>query len=89
MTFGSGEEPGQEFVAETSQADIEVQGLDGADLNPQQILVPARIQAELIVGENVRPLLRFRPAFGDDDRDVGDTEQLGGFDPTVAGDYSL
>ena len=48
-----------------------------AQFESQQLLVPARIQRQLVVGDDVRPPLRLGPAGRDHDRHLDQPQPLG------------
>ncbi len=82
---GLGEQRGELVVAEADQAEIGPDLAQVGELDPEQRLVPAGIERELVVGQHVGALLRLRPAAGDHDGDLGQAQLAGGQHAPVAG----
>ena len=72
------EQIGNFRFVETRERYIEVHALQGFHLDAQHFLVPARIEREAVVCEDVRFLLRFRQMLGKDARHALHTLRLGG-----------
>ena len=66
------------------QREVEAQALQLTQFDPQQVLVPAGIQRQLVVRDDVRPPLGLGPASRHHDRYLGQTETLGRQHPAVA-----
>ena len=72
--------------AEAGQPEVDAQALQLAQLERQQLLVPAGIQRQLVVGDDVGSPLRLGPAGRDHHRDLGEPQPLGRQHAPVAGD---
>ena len=72
--------------AEPGQLEVEVEALQRPQLLGQQVLVPARIQGQTIVGDDVGALLRLGQVGEFDHRDGGHPQLAGRQEPPVAGD---
>ena len=72
---------------EAGDADVEVEILhhQRTKLGRQQILVPAGVQGQLVVGQNIGALLCFSHVVDPKAGNLGKTQQLRRFDPAVSG----
>ena len=63
---------------EPGEHQVEVQALEGLELLREKVLVPARVQGEAVVGDDVRALLGLAEMRELDHRDGGHPELAGG-----------
>ena len=66
--------------------DVEVLLLQSRKLGTQEVVVPAGVQRELVVRDDVRALLRLGEVIQDDDRHFGQLQLPRGEKTAVAGD---
>lgn len=68
------EQTSQFLVFEADQLEIEIFLLKRGKFNAKQLVIPAGIQGELIVGENIRTLLGFSQMIQNNDGDLAESE---------------
>jgi len=73
-------------VVEADQVDVEVLRLKRRKLCPEKIFVPACVERELIVGDDVSPLLCLAEMIQNDHGYLGQSQPPGGEEAAVAGD---
>ena len=71
---------------EADQVEIEALVPEPRQLRRQQLLAPAGLQGQLVVGDQVRPLLRLAQVLEPDHRHLGEPELAGRQQPAVAGE---
>ena len=80
------QQPLQLALAKADQPEVEAELGEVRQLEPQQLLVPARVQRQLVVGKHIRPLLRLAHVRKLDHRHLLQPELSRGHDPAVPGD---
>ena len=73
-------------LAEADQVEVEAKNLQLAQFEPEQFLVPAAVERQLVVGDRVGLLLRLGPADRHHDRDFGDAQLARRQHPAMTGD---
>ena len=86
LAVGQRQQPLQLRGVEADQVEIEALVAEPRQLRRQQRVVPARLQGELVVGHQVRPLLRLAQVLEPDHRHLGEPELPRGEQPAVAGE---
>ena len=81
-----GEQPRQLFVLEADESEIEVLVLQRRKFSAKQLVVPAGVQRELIVRDDVRALLRLGQVIQNDHRHFFELQLARGKKPPVPGD---
>src|ERR1035437_1187558 len=76
----------QFHILETEQAHVEVFILKSLDFDAKQLVIPASVFGQLVVGDDVRALLCFAQMIENDDRDFGESQLPRGKKTTVARD---
>jgi hypothetical protein len=84
LAIGCGQEPLELRGIESDQVEVEALVPQPGQLLGQQRLVPARPQGELVVGDQVGPLLRLGEMLEPDHRHLGQPELPRGEQPAVA-----
>ena len=82
------QQPLQLARAEADQPEVDAELRQIGQLEPQQRLVPARAQRELVVSEHICALLRVAHVRELDHRHLGEPELVGGKQPAVAGQHT-
>ena len=73
-------------VGEPDQVEVEAEVLEAGDLDAEQIVVPASVEGELVVGDHIGALLRLRPAARHHHGNAPDPERLRREHAAVPGD---
>ena len=81
-----GEQFGELLVREADQAEIGAHRLEVGQFNLQQFHVPAGVQRELVVGDDIGALLRLAPAARDHHRNLSQAQLTRRQHPAMAGD---
>ena len=81
-------ECGQLVIGKTGEPQIEVEGLQIGQLDPEQFGIPAGVERQLVVGDDIGPLLRLALAPGDHGRDLRQAELSRGKQPAMPGDQA-
>ena len=78
VTFGLfGQQLRELLIREPGQHQVEVEALQIAEFNGQQFEVPAGVQRQLVIGDDICLLLGLAPALGDHGRDLGQAQLAG------------
>jgi len=73
-------------AAGASQRKVEARELQLAEFDAEEFRVPARVECELVIHQNVRATLRFREPGQANRRDLWHPKLTSGQNPTVTGD---
>ena len=73
-------------VGEADQVQVELELVQRLELGAQQLLVPAGVLGDAVVGDHQRPALRVGEVVEDDRRDLRHPEPLRRQEPAVSGD---
>ena len=76
-------------LVEAGQRQVEAKLAKVAELEPEQLAVPAGVQRQLVVGDDLGSLLRFAQAGKLDHRHLAHPELAGRQHPAVAGDDAV
>ena len=76
-------------LAEAGQRQVEAEAFEIAELQRQQFGIPAGVERQLVVGDDVGALLRFREPGELDDGHFGEPELACREQPAVAGDDAV
>jgi hypothetical protein len=87
--IGVGRECGQFLVAKADQRQVEPEIGEVADFKPQQVLIPAAVQRQFVVGQYVSPPLGFAETSQFDHRNRGEAKLARRQKPTVARDEAV
>jgi hypothetical protein len=83
------EQPGQLVIGEASEGEVEAEALQVTQLKSQQVVVPAGVQRQLVIGDDVGALLRLAQPGKLDDRHRGHPELPCCKQPAVPGDDAV